>query len=270
MNILKNEADVINIESKNKKINVLIERDNWNSEHFELLMGNLSIKLIDSEYDDDLLGNLINLAINEAKKRNFKHLTCKIDTNFKNAVYYLEKENFNIMDTLVTYIFSYEKNKLNEVNHQCSIRDCETRDLSDLKRIAKKSFEIDRFHADKRLENRKCDEYYEQWVENSFNGLADKVLVADCNNEPVGFTTCKLPNNKDENKVGHLVLSAVSSESRGKGVYTSMIYNGIKWLDGKAKFVKVGTQINNIAVQKSWIKLGFTVNESQYVFHKTL
>lgn len=260
----------IAIESCDKKLLLQIKKDDFNSLHFNLSMGNMNIDAINENIDDELIKDIIGIACMEAKNKGFKHLTCKIDTNIKDIVYYLEKEEFYLMDTLVTYVFSYNKCHLNNVDHRCIIRDCRYDDLETLKEIAKKSFKIDRFHSDKLLDEYKCDEYYEKWVENSYNGFADNTIVAEIDGMPVGFTTCKLPNSEDKSKTGQLVLSAVSECSRGKGVYTSMIYAGVKWLEGKANDVRVGTQINNTAVQKSWIKLGFTVLESQYVFHKIL
>ena len=95
--------------------------------------------------------------------------------------------------------------------------------------------------------------------------FADKVIVSEYNNTVVGFTTGKADNTQP---YGHLVLSAVSDKYRGLGIYTSMIYEGIKWLEKEGfKGLIVGTQINNIAVQKAWIKLGFTVLDSEYVLH---
>ena len=69
------------------------------------------------------------------------------------------------------------------------------------------------------------------------------------------------------------MLSAVSDKYRGIGVYTSMIYEGISWMireHGNLKGVIVGTQLDTIAVQKAWIKLGFTVYDSFYVLHRYL
>lgn len=270
VNTLHNDNLDIFIESPDNKLIIQIKKDDFNTLHFNLSMGNMYVNPINEKIDDDLIREFIGTATKEAKKRDFQHLTCKMDTNNKDIVYCLEQEEFYLMDTLVSYMFTYNKSHLNNVEHQCIIRDCEYNDLATLKEIAKKSFKIDRFHADKLLDNSKCDEYYEKWVENSYNGLADRIVVAEIDGMPVGFTTCKLPHPEDKNKGGQLVLSAVSESSRGKGVYTSMIYEGVKWLEGKANTVKVGTQINNIAVQKSWIRLGFTVFESQYIFHKIL
>lgn len=256
--------DLILLEDKKSGIEIKIEKDQWNTKVFGLKMGNLTIK--SKKYPLDYEKSL-NRALTETKLKGYKHLTCKVDTSNNEMAKALEKEKFYLVDTLVTYRFYFGKSILPPIEHQCILDDCLEKDLSHLKNIARKSFEIDRFHSDEALDNQKCDEYYDLWIENSYNGFADKVIVAKLKNEPVGFTTGKLPS---KDGVGQLVLSAVSDKCRGKGVYTSMIYEGVKWLSDKANCVQVGTQINNLAVQKAWIKLGFTVYGSEYIFQKLI
>ena len=173
----------------------------------------------------------------------------------------------NIADTLVRYTFDFEKATLPQMQYKCELGDCKKEDLESLKEISRTVFKIDRFHSDDSLPNDLCDQYYSRWIENSFNGLADKIVVAYYNNEPVGYTTAKVYPNDE---YVQMVLSAVSDKYKGLGTYTSMIHFGSKWLiDNYSKTKKgiiVGTQIDNVAVQKTWIKLGYTIQDSQYVF----
>lgn len=247
--------------------NFILTIDKFNSEIFNKKMGNLQIC---ENLDIKKINNIdkqINEILEEAINDGFEHITCKVDTNHTQLVQSLENNKMLLADTLITYRFYYGKSKLYNVNHQCLLNDCKKEDLDYLKSISKNAFKIDRFHSDPSLDNNLCDKYYEKWIENSFNGFADRVIVAYLDEEPVGYTTAKIPG---KDRVGHLVLSAVSEKSRGKGVYTSMIYEGVKWMEGKAECLQVGTQINNIAVQKAWIKLGFTVGDSFYVFQKSI
>lgn len=256
--------DLVLFEDKKSGVEIRIEEDQWNTKVFGLKMGNLTIKSSRGTLNfEDILAK----ALAESKLKEYRHLTCKVDTSNNGITKALEKEKFYLVDTLVTYRFYFRKSVLLPIEHQCILDDCLEKDLPHLKKIARKSFEIDRFHTDEALDNQKCDEYYDLWIENSYNGFADKVIVAQLKDEPVGFTTGKLPS---KDGVGQLVLSAVSDKCRGKGVYTSMIYEGVKWLSDKADCVQVGTQINNLAVQKAWIKLGFTVYGSEYIFQKIL
>lgn len=245
----------------NNELQLEISEDKYNSEVFGMKMGNIHFHMDPVE---------LKFVLKKAKEQGFDHLSTKIDTGAKTLIHLLEQNQFLLMDTLVTYKFDFSKKTLKEMNHNCLLRDCIESDLSEVKNFTSKAFKIDRFHSDKTLEKSKSDLYYSKWFENSFNGLADRVIVGEIDGDPVGFTAWKLTKMNDETKTARLVLSAVSDNSRGKRVYTSMIHEGLKWLEGKADYVLVGTQIDNYPVQKTWANFGSFLIGSNYVFHKKL
>ncbi len=235
-----------------------IEKDIFNSEIFQMNMGNIVLDQ-EKEYKKSDFENLF--------KYDFQHLTVKIPAQQKQILNEVLKAGFMLMDTLTEYIFVVKRAQLPQIQHKCRLRNCRNEDLKRLKDIASSSFKRDRFHSDPYLNNELCDLYYKKWIENSYNGFAEKVIVAEYNGEPVGFTTGKTYLNEP---YGHLVLSAVSEKYRGIGVYTSMIYEGIVWMlteHPEIEGIVVGTQLDNLAVQKAWIRLGFTVYRSSYVLH---
>lgn len=204
----------------------------------------------------------------QAEKDGYQHLTVRIPSADKKTLNTILKCGYILADTLIEYFFDMRKAVLPHIDYKCLLRDAEEKDLATLIKIAGESYKIDRFHSDEHLDNRLCDKYYEKWIENSFYGFADKVIVAEYQGIPVGYTTGKVYSDSD---IGHLVLSAVSESARGLGVYTSMIHDGISWIKrehGDLRGVLVGTQLDNLAVQKAWIKLGFTVYGSTYVLQK--
>ena len=241
-----------------------IDKDVFNSDIFGIQMGNL-------KYEPGITGDDIARCLSDAKEEGFKHLTCKIPTQDKKAVNAFEDYGFRIADTLVTYVFDFRKNKLNDVEYICKVDDCKQEDVEELKRITKESFVIDRYHSDANLPNDLCDLYYEKWFENSFNGFADKILAAYYEGIPVGYTTGK---NSGNDEYVHLVLSAVNKERRGLGIYTTLIHAMTEWgiEVGKEekKGILLGTQIDNIAVQKAWNKLGYSPYSSDYVMQAYL
>lgn len=238
-----------------------IKRDDVNSQRFNKEMGNVCLS------NEDLLNDNFNVdeLIGLGKANGFTHLSVKIPTPYKTLFNSFINHGFYLTDTLVEYIFYFDGRKMPEIKHKTIIRDFKDADINSLSVIAKDSFTYDRYHSDPHLDDSLCDAYYEQWLYNSCYGFADKVIVSEYNDEVVGFTTGKADHSQE---YGHLVLSAVSDKYRGLGIYTSMIYEGVKWLETEGfKGLIVGTQINNLAVQKAWIKLGFTILDSEYVLH---
>lgn len=234
-----------------------IEKDEFNSTIFQMKMGNI----IEFSKNDK--------AELDKETGNYDHLSIKLDCSELELCNYLLSKGFYIVDTLVSYVFDYEKNKIPEIsyNQDIQINDVEREDISLISDIAYHSFFNDRFHNDPYLDKEKCNEYYETWIRNSCNGFADMVLVGkDRENHILGFGTGKY---YDENHSA-LVLNAVTEYARGKGVYTAMIFEAMKRFKGKSRHLTLGTQINNYAVQKAWNKLGFKIYESKYVLHKRI
>ena len=152
---------------------MIISRDVFNSEHFGIEMGNV---VVDKKYNANefkcVLQNLPDYKI-------YKHLTLRIPTADKVTANAALEAGFTLCDTLVEWAFLYNKSVLKPIEHKVILRDCEQRDLDALKEIAKNSFKIDRFHSDPNLDNKLCDEYYEKWLENSYNGYAEKIIIAE-------------------------------------------------------------------------------------------
>lgn len=239
-----------------------IQQDNFNSEIFGFKMGN--IILTSDEMKDERLD--VKGIVEKGRSEKFAHITIKIPSLNKAILNAFAQNGFLLTDTLLEYIYKFDGRTLLGMTHKTILRDYKEGDLEGLMRIAKRSFDHDRFHSDPALDNELCDKYYEQWICNSCHGFADKVIVSEYENSVVGFTTGKADRSYE---YGRLVLSAVSNDYRGLGIYTSMIYEGVKWLEKEGfRGVVVGTQINNIAVQKAWIKLGFTVLGSSYILQK--
>lgn len=232
--------------------------DEFNSSIFRMKMGNIFYT------DLTTLKEILKIA-----EKEYDHLSVKVDCKDLQVCNYLLKEGFYIVDTLVSYAFDYEKNNLLDYKYSedVIINKVEQKDVKEICKIAYNSFYNDRFHNDPALDDELCNNYYENWINNSCNGFADIVLVAkDKEGHLLGFGTGK--NNNEEESV--LVLNAVTSYARGKGVYTAMIYEAMKYFKGKSKTLTLGTQINNYAVQKAWAKLGFKIFDSKYVLHKRI
>jgi GNAT superfamily N-acetyltransferase len=181
----------------------------------------------------------------------------------------LERNGFLIMDTLVSYLFDLSKKSIPEDKGKFAIRMHEPGDEESVKMVAMDSFKgyAGHYHADSRLDNSKCDEVYTSWAYSSVvsRDVADEVLIAVIEEEIVGFATLKF-NSPDE---GEGVLFGVAPKAQGKGIYGSFIISALDWFHSRgAKQVVVSTQVNNIAVQKVWTRVGFEPCYSHYTFHK--
>lgn len=249
-----------------------ISKDEFNSCHFGLVMANMQITdELDTFGINQVYAEMEN-ALKVAKDDGIEHVSCSITTNRSDVINALELCDFNLIDTLVTYEFVRGRAILQSVDHSVEIGDCLDTDVDELCRLAQKAYQIDRYHKDKSLDAQLCDSYYEKWTRNCIkNNLADRVIVAHINARPVGYMPVKIYPEKMELR---MILSAVSEEYRGSGIFTSMSHECARFMleDCKRTADKLlaGTYIDNIAVQKAWIRLGYTLYGSKYIFQKKL
>lgn len=123
------------------------------------------------------------------------------------------------------------------------------------------------YHADPRLSQTACDAAYVSWAERSVldPGVADEVLISEHDGRLVGFATLRI--NSPEEAEG--VLFAVAPAAQGRGIYRSFMVRGLDWAVGTgAQTMVVSTQVQNVAVQKVWVRVGFEPAYAAYTFHK--
>lgn len=178
----------------------------------------------------------------------------------------LEREGFELMDTLV-----YFSRRLDAGPPEAGIvvREVELGEHAAVKEVASRAFAgyFGHYHADPRLERGACDAVYVDWAERSCQSreVADEVLVATLDGSIAAFATLRL-NDAEE---GEGVLFGVAPEAQGRGVYRALMIGAMRWFKARSRTrMVVSTQINNIAVQKVWSRLGFEPSQSWYTFHK--
>jgi ribosomal protein S18 acetylase RimI-like enzyme len=236
---------------------LVISCDNFNSEIFNKAFGNIDY------YDENITSKEILTLINNSI---YNFIGIKINSTDFKAIYNFQKAGFYLVDALVTYEFDSTKTEKLDDDFSIEFAEHATKDdIDNLSNIAANVFKIDRFHSDPNLSYNSANEYYKKWVINSFNGFADGAILPMINNQIVGFTTYKI--NNINNHTSTMVLSAVDSNFMGRGVYYNMIKKGTNILLKNSKKIRVGTQIDNIPVQRTWQKLGYKLIDIKYIFH---
>lgn len=247
--------------------------DKFNSEHFGLRMGELRTNAAVRRADGPEISRAVSSEVEAAQRDGFQHLTCRVDTSDKILAAALTGNGFQIADTLITYCFWFENNRIPALECRCVLKDCQEEDTTFLREVARTSFKIDRFHSDPALPNELCDAYYEKWFVNSCKGFADKVLAAHFNGTPVGFATGK---RGAGDPFIHMGLIAVSANARGLGAGFGLETGILRWaekiaaVDSMVKGFLHGTQINNTAMQRILVRMGFVPYASQYILQRLI
>ncbi len=200
------------------------------------------------------------------------HVECLIarcPTTDLPAAQEMERQGFLLMDTLVYYSCNLKGKPVPEDASGLYIRPVRKGEGHAVKDIAAESFRgyLGHYHADCRLDKKKCDEVYADWAYQLClsTKVADEVLVVDSDNMIIGFAAMHI-NSPSE---GEIVLNGVAPSSQGKGVYRWLMISAMKWcISQDIGKIIISTQVTNAAAQKVWTRLGFELSHSYYTFHK--
>lgn len=196
-------------------------------------------------------------------------LIARCSTSNVRTVQALEAQGFFLTDTLLYYIKDMLCEAVPMDLGESLIRPFRPGEEDRVKAVAVQAFRgyLGHYHADPRLDPSKCDEVYASWAVQACLSAEPNhaVLVVEGEKSLNGFATLRL--NSPEQGEG--VLFAVAPYAQGAGLYRSLMLHGIEWCRSKgAHSMVVSTQINNIAVQKVWSRLGFEIHKAVYTLHK--
>jgi len=184
-------------------------------------------------------------------------------------IHALESHGFLLTDTLVYYSFDLARRSPPADTGEFPVRSLRPEDSEQVQAVAAAAFKgyVGHYHADRRLDRRKCDEAYSDWAARScVPGLAaDHALVAEHGGHVIGFATLRI--NSPLEVEG--LLFAVAPEYQGRGVCRSFMIHSLEWTRSQgAQRMLISTQITNVSMQKVWTRVGFELRYSYYTFHK--
>jgi ribosomal protein S18 acetylase RimI-like enzyme len=179
----------------------------------------------------------------------------------------LEQAGGRLMDTLVYFVRPLDRGIPDE-GTLAVVRPLREGEADEVRRVATESFRgyFGHYHADHRLDRAKCDEAYASWAYRSCldREVASQVLVAENEGRIAGFLTL-LHRGPEEQEI---ILNGVEPRAQRHGIYRALVLAALRHAraDG-ARQVSISTQITNLAVQKTWTRLGFEPARSYYTFH---
>ena len=219
----------------------------WDTDFFGYKVGKLLLN--DNNLDENLLINndfkLIYLFSNEPLSEDL-----------------VKKHNLFLSDEkidLITNVSNLTDNKFeNENLVELNILDDNLLDLTF------QSGHFSRFKIDSNFKNNEFETLYTAWIEQSISHEnADKVIGFSINNKVVGFITFVLKNNMFD-----IGLIAVNEQHRSLKIGKQLLAYVFNYsLSKKVDFVTVTTQNKNQGALNFYLKNGFSINKTTYIYH---
>jgi len=144
-------------------------------------------------------------------------------------------------------------------------------DIPRLREIAAASHLDTRFHSDPNFDSARCRELYATWIENSVNGYADQVIVAERDDEVVGYITLHVDESKTPGaaRTARIGLFAVDERRRNQGVGRDLLRRAADVLRelgvGTTSVVAAGRNAGGLKVYRSE---GFRTTDVALWYHR--
>lgn len=246
---------------------VAVRREAWDCERLGLEAGKLELLLARSEQGGR---ELLLRAVEKARAQGLVHLTCRLDSRDYTGAAALQGAGFCLRDLLVTLAVTRPREPW---AFPAGVRRATQRDAERLAELSARCFSTpgdsyNRYLNDPHLPRAAVREVYAHWARTSIGGpAADVTFVVEEEGELAGFLTLVLP----RDGVAKVPLNAVDARWRGRGLYRELVRAALaeSWLHG-AERVEVVTQLQQLAVQRTWWRLGGTAQSSAMTWSREL
>lgn len=244
----------------------------WDSEKLGVSMAKADI-LVTNKYDLSALTmtNLLNAVDDWACKMNVAHLAIRINFEEKIIRTAIESAGFHIVDVMLVQKLEPITMVL-ELKEAIYCRLANKQDATAFKNDVDTLYADSRYHVDGGFNPSKLKTLYVDWLQTAFDGGADQVIVAELNEQVVGFVTCYLEREYTDFtgvKLGFIGLLGALPAARGKNVGKSLIESAKKWFKEQGiQVVTVATQITNYAGLGAYQASGFRPLTALATYHR--
>jgi ribosomal protein S18 acetylase RimI-like enzyme len=228
---------------------------------------------------NSIAAELVAEVVHRAGARDAAFLLCKTTPADTAIIHALESHGFSLMDTLLNFIFDFragsQKQDAAHVPEGFVLRLATSSDIESLAETARASFaeHFGRFHADPRIGRAAATRIYEEWIRSCANGWADLIVVATHCDRVAGYSAWKKPsalNQRHGIRLGHFNIGAVHPDFFERGIFGALAREGMERLRSSVDWIEGPTHIDNRAVQRGWLRLGWQIAGAQHSFHKWL
>lgn len=213
--------------------------------------------------------SVVALALKEARKQRYRLLTCRLETSDRVGNAVLPSLGFYLVDTTLLIELARRATRM-----PAGVRLATAGDARELAKLSADAFSdpkssFNRYLNDPHLSRKAVRDVYGVWAATSMAGpAADVTFVTEQRGKLTGFITLVLPKTDG---VATVPLNAVVPEQRGKGLYGRLVAAALAhaWRHG-AKKVRIRTQLQQLAVQRAWYRLGATPIGSTHTWNAWL
>ncbi len=221
----------------------------------------------------DVARSLVGAIVAHARREKVSFLSARAYVNQWPFVHALEHAGFLLADTLLDYVIELGSPLHADAPPGYAVRLARAEDVSQTVELVQRAFahHIGRFHSDAKVRPDEADRIYPAWVESSFGGYADHIVVAVHNERIVGCSIWKKPSKSEARhnlSVAHFSLGVVAPECAGLGIFRAITLSGLALLQTSGvRWVEGPTHVLNFPVQRAYTRMGWRMADARHAFH---
>jgi ribosomal protein S18 acetylase RimI-like enzyme len=231
----------------------------WDTAFFGARMGALSTQNLASSHTSTAEA-LLAAAVHRAEHEAFEHFIVRFDASEWTLVRAAEAAGMRLVDIGIDLATSPRPAK---AASPVRIRDAEPGDLAWAQELASAAFVHSRFWADPFFSDDAVRDFHREWVKNLWNGLAQRVFVAEAaDGSPTGFNACGI--NDD---AGRIILIGSDRYARRTGIGSALVEASLSWFAERGvpqAYVK--TQVANVPALALYSRAGFIVDTTELTY----
>lgn len=230
----------------------------WDSHFFELKVGRVRL-------NSPTVRELAEV-VQDAERRRIECLYWLVEAEDLHAPRVATICGFRLVDIRVTLEHDLAGESFNSApSPPVKVRSFVSADLTSLLAIASTSHGDSRFFHDGNFPKEKCAALYETWLEHATSRTSEHVLVAEIDDVPAGYCTCR----RAPEGSGAISLIAVDASHRRAGVGRALVLSALDYFrKTHAIGVTVVTQGRNIASQRLYQRCGFIPHSMAFWYHR--
>lgn len=196
---------------------------------------------------------------NECRARGVRHVVRRMPVGQFTETWGLGGAGYRLVDVSVLFERRADVPAVNDA----AIRLVQAGEAERLATRYAEAFTLTRFAVDPFITSAAASELHRRWIQNSCNGRADAVLVADIAGELGGFVTCRVDK---ASGTGGIELIAVDRAQRGAGTGRRLVAAALGWFSGRVERVQVRTQLNNLVATGLYQSSGFSLKFGELTY----
>lgn len=233
----------------------------WDTNFFERRIARLNARRLDAE----------TLAAVEAwcAEQSIDCLYFQADSDDPQTIRLAQQHAFQLVEVRLIFerrLKDWDPETRLRASEEALIRPARPTDIPTVQAIAQNSYVDSRYYFDPHFGEAQWQAYYRTWVKNSLEGRAEMALVAEREEQVVGYIT-GVPS-PDRREMMY-ELTGVDPAERRSGVGQELFRSGMDWCQRRGiGSIWLATQGRNIATQRMVQRNGFITRACSLYYHR--